>query len=165
MASRLLNPSAFHLRTPMMAAGLGFSGAILLHQTFRSRRLLRLDTAATSVGPKDWSFSQYQNDARTPVIKKDGKLNASAVRQLSAGSIIGLIAGLGVSTFSKTLAILLGLLVVGVQVAENYGIRLIPYQRLQRYVKNVDLRSAVQDNVAFKVSFGTMFALSGFSSF
>lgn len=79
----------FHLRTPMMAAGLGISSAVLLHQTFRSRRLLRLDTAATTVGPKDWSFSQYQHDARTPVVKKDGTLNANAVRQLSAGSIIG----------------------------------------------------------------------------
>ncbi|KAK5112679.1 hypothetical protein LTR85_011190 [Meristemomyces frigidus] len=165
MASRLLSPSMFTLRTPMMAAGLGFSSALLLHQTFNSRRLLRLDTAATSVTPKDWSFSQYQHDARTPVIKKDGKLNANAVRQLSAGSIIGLLAGLGVSTFSKTLAILLGLLVVGVQVAESYGLHLIPYRRLQGYAKNVDLRSAVQDNVAFKISFGTMFALSGFSSF
>lgn len=77
----------------------------------------------------------------------------------------GLIAGLGVSTFSKTLAILLGLLVVGVQAAESYGIHLIPYRRLQGYAKNVDLRSAVQDNVAFKISFGTMFALTGFSSF
>lgn len=77
----------------------------------------------------------------------------------------GLVAGLGISVFSKSLALLIGLLVVGVQTAESYGIHLIPYQRLQGYVKGVDLRSAVQDNVAFKISFGTMFALSAFAEF
>lgn len=67
--------------------------------------------------------------------------------------------------FSKSLALLIGLLVVGVQTAEHYGIHLIPYNRLQGYVKGVDLRSAVQDNAAMKISFGTMFALSAFGHF
>ena len=89
MASRILNPTLFHLRTPLFAAGLGFSGALLLHQTFQSRRLLRLDSGPSSLSPKDWSFSQYQHDARAPVIKENGKLNAKAVRQMSSGSIIG----------------------------------------------------------------------------
>lgn len=103
------------------------------------------------------------------------------------------------STFSKSLALLLGLMVVGVQVspisqtfpsatskfrpfpscplnfntdcfvrvkvASSYGINVIPYGRLQKYVQGIDLRSAVQDNVALKVSFGTTFALAGFMSF
>ena len=72
---------------------------------------------------------------------------------------------MGVSLFSKPLALLIGLLVVGLQTAESYGIHLVPYQRMQRYVKGVDLRSFVQDNVALKLSFGTMFALSAFASF
>ena len=78
---------------------------------------------------------------------------------------IGLVAGLGVSVFSKPLALLIGVLVVGLQTAENYGIHLIPYRSMQKYVKGMDLRSAVQDNVAFKISFGTMFALSAFAEF
>jgi len=90
MAFRLFQPTLFHLRTPLFAAGLGFSGALLIHQTFQSRRLLRLDTAATSLSPKDWSFSQYQNDARTPITKGDGTLNPNAIRQLSLGSILGM---------------------------------------------------------------------------
>lgn len=81
------------------------------------------------------------------------------------GTDIGLLAGIGVSLFSKPLAFLLGLLIVGVQTAESYGIHLIPYKRMQRYVTGIDMRSAVQDNVAFKVSFGMMFALSGFANF
>ncbi|KAK0940442.1 hypothetical protein LTR48_004019 [Friedmanniomyces endolithicus] len=166
MAFRLLNPSLFHLRTPFLAASLGFSGALLIHQTFHSRRLLRLDSLSSpATSPKDWSFSQYQQDARTPVTKGDGTLNPNAIRQLSLGSILGLVGGLGISLFSKPLALLIGLLVVGVQTAEYYGIRLIPYSKLQSYVKGVDLRSAVQDNVAFKLSFGTLFALSAFAEF
>jgi len=36
---------------------------------------------------------------------------------------------------------------------------------MQKYVKSVDLRSAVQDNVAFKLAFGATFALVGFGGF
>ena len=79
--------------------------------------------------------------------------------------IAGLIAGLGISTFSKPLTLLIGLLIAGVQTAESYGIHLIPYRSMQGYVKGIDLRSAVQDNVAFKISFGLMFALSAFAEF
>lgn len=57
----------------------------------------------------------------------------------------------------------MGLLIAGVQTAESYGIHLIPYKKLQGYVKGIDLRSAVQDNVGFKISFGLMFALSAFA--
>jgi hypothetical protein len=51
------------------------------------------------------------------------------------------------------------------QWASSYGIHIIPYNRLQRYVTRIDLRSAVQDNVAFKISFGTTFALAAFMHF
>jgi hypothetical protein len=34
---------------------------------------------------------------------------------------------------------------------------------LQRYIKGIDFKGAVRDNVALKVSFGLMFALSGFA--
>lgn len=90
MASRILNPALFHLRTPLMGAALGFSGALLIQQTFHSRRLLRLDSSPSSVSPKDWSFSQYQHDASTPVLQESGGLNPKAIRQLSIGSILGM---------------------------------------------------------------------------
>jgi uncharacterized membrane protein (Fun14 family) len=79
------------------------------------------------------------------------------------GASAGLVAGLGVSIFSKSLVLLVGLLIAGVQTAEHYGIHLVPYKTIQRYAKGVDVRSALQDNVAFKVSFGLMFALSAFA--
>jgi len=98
-------------------------------------------------------------------VLQQGRLNPDAVKQMSKGSIIGLCAGLAVSTFSRPLALLIGLLVVGVQWASSYGINIIPFEKIQKYVINVDLRSAVQDNVAFKLSFGTTFALAAFMKF
>ena len=78
----------------------------------------------------------------------------------------GLLSGLTISLFSKPLALLLGLAFLGIHTAEKQlGISIIPYNTLQKYVTSVDLRSAVQDNAALKISFGVMFALSGFASF
>ncbi|PQE16554.1 fun14 family protein [Rutstroemia sp. NJR-2017a WRK4] len=140
------------------ALGLGIGASIstyhLLHQ-----RPMRCDSGSVLSG------TSYQRNAAVPVTTRDGGLNPKAVRQISSGSIIGLCTGLAVSTFSRSLALVIGLLVVGVQWASSYGINLLPYERVQRYVKGVDLRSAIQDNVAFKVSFGTTFAMAAFMHF
>lgn len=45
------------------------------------------------------------------------------------------------------------------------GYNLVPVDRVQRYVQGIDLRSAINDNVAFKISFGLMFALASFGEF
>ena len=36
----------------------------------------------------------------------------------------------------------------------------MPTQRIQQYVKGIDLRSAIEDNAAFKLSFGATFILA-----
>ncbi|KAL1302281.1 hypothetical protein AAFC00_002699 [Neodothiora populina] len=162
MASAFLLP---RLSRPM-TYGLGLSLATASVMHFRkspSSRLIQCDTTSGGVSPRDWSFSQYTSDAKTPVVNSDGRLNRGAVRQITRGSIAGVICGLAVSVFSKTLALLFGLVVIGVQVAESKGIHIIPYGRLQSYFKDIDLRSAVQDNVALKLSFGATFALAGFA--
>ena len=95
MASRIFfNPTAFASRTPFICASLGAGALVLappLLQAYRQRYAIRLDSSASGVSPKDWSFSQYQHDAQTPIVKQGGGLNARAVRQLSAGSIIGML--------------------------------------------------------------------------
>jgi len=139
----------------MLGLGLGLSLASFqaLHQ-----RTMRLDS-----GPMISGHS-HRKHAQTPVLR-NGQLNPNGVKQISTGSIIGLCVGLAVSTFSRSLAVLLGLLVVGLQWASSYGINVIPYQKLQKSVTSIDLRSVVQDNVAFKLSFGTTFALAAFMHF
>ena len=51
------------------------------------------------------------------------------------------------------------------QYMASHGYNIIPTTRIQRYVKGIDLRSAVEDNVAFKLSFGLTFALASLGSF
>lgn len=162
MASILLRPL---LRPQFLGLGLGLSMATY-HTVYR-QPAFRLDSSPSSSGSGSiLSTDSYRRNAEVPVIKSGGRLNERAVRQISSGSIIGLCAGLVVSKFSRPLAIILGLLIVGVQYASSHlGINIIPYNRLQRYITSIDLRSAAQDNVAFKLSFGTTFAMAAFLQF
>ncbi|KAK2628420.1 hypothetical protein QTJ16_001523 [Diplocarpon rosae] len=148
------------LRPQALGLGLGLSSYISYHAS--TQRPLRLDSSSSR--SSILSADSYQRNAKVPVVK-EGRLNARAVRQISAGSIVGLCAGLTVSTFSRSLTLILGLLVVGVQYASNHGINLVPYQRIQKLVTGIDLRSAIHDNVAFKISFGTTFVLAAFIHF
>ncbi|PNS15604.1 inosine-5'-monophosphate dehydrogenase [Sphaceloma murrayae] len=141
------------------------ASSILLGNPLAQRRRLMLDSSPSSVSARDWSYSQYQRDASVPVFSQGGGLNPRAIRQISAGSIIGVLAGMAVSTFSKPLTLIIGLLILGITGLESRGISIVPYKRIQKYVTNVDLRSLIQDNAAFKLSFGATFALTGFADF
>ncbi|KAF2474328.1 uncharacterized protein BDR25DRAFT_301723 [Lindgomyces ingoldianus] len=107
--------------------------------------------------------SRYMSNAR-PTAASTGRPNPN-VRQISLGSILGVLGGLGVSVFSRPLAVLIGLGVVFVQFLESRGIHIIPYSYIQRRFDNTNVRSLVQDNVAFKLSFGITFALAAFAEF
>ena len=167
------------LRTSNYRLGLGLGAAVLTGGfviRYYQRRIPI--TADSAYGAR---MNEYETNAKVPVVKS-GKLNPSAIKQLSAGSIAGLLGGVAVSVFSKPLAFLIGLLVFGVQVRflwfrenggmkgadevqalESRGLHIIPYNRLQRWFRNTNIRSAVQDNVAFKLSFGATFALASFA--
>lgn len=91
MASRLFSTPLLlsnSLRTPLLC-GTVCAATLFTQQAYSARHAIRLDSSPSSTGPKDWSFTQYQNDARTPIVNKSGGLNARAVRQMSAGSVIG----------------------------------------------------------------------------
>ncbi|KAJ9643059.1 hypothetical protein H2201_004863 [Coniosporium apollinis] len=162
MASRiLLRPLTNTFTSTLLVSSV--LAAPLLLQPYR--RPLLLDSATVSpLSSKDWSYSRYQRDAQVPVTK-NGRVNPAVFKQISAGSILGLIGGVAVSVFSKPLALIIGLLVFGLQAVESSGLHIIPYNSMQRYVKSINLRSAVLDNVAFKLSFGATFALAAFAEF
>lgn len=135
-----------------------------------SSSIIRYDTSPAA----DFSTSQspsysHSRDAKTPLTKTnpDGSktLNPAAIKQISLGSILGLGAGLILSAFSTSLTFLIGLGIVVWQVAARKGYNFIPVEKVQRYFTNVDVRSAINDNLAFKISFGLMFALSAFGEF
>lgn len=78
MASMLLRPL---LRPQTLGLGLGLSLATL--QVTRQRPL-KLDSASVL------SPGSYKRDAQTPVVR-NGALNPAAVKQISSGSIIGML--------------------------------------------------------------------------
>lgn len=80
-----------------------------------------LDTSPQSFSTTSSSPYTHSRDARTPLTKEDSKsINPAAVKQISLGSILGLGAGVLVSTFSRTLTLLLGVGIVVVQVCQAF---------------------------------------------
>ncbi|KAK5077197.1 hypothetical protein LTS08_006113 [Lithohypha guttulata] len=63
------------------------------------------------------------------------------------------------------LVLVFGLGVVAAQYAARRGYNIFPIERFQRYFRNTNLRSAINDNAAFKISFGLMFALTALGDF
>jgi hypothetical protein len=61
--------------------------------------------------------NNYTTEAKTPIVTQSGAVNPRAIRQISMGSILGVIGGLGISVFSKPLAILIGLGIFALQVS------------------------------------------------
>jgi hypothetical protein len=135
MASLLL-----HSFRPMML-GLGLGLSLASFQTLH-QRAMRLDSGPIISG------HSHRKNAQTPVLRT-GQLNPNGVKQISTGSIIGnltgngqqmaahekklgLCVGLAVSTFSRSLAILLGLLVVGLQVGQFTIMRLLDLDLIHR---------------------------------
>lgn len=87
MAFRLPGILNHSLRTPLILGGsIGFSAALLTLQA--QRRPMLLDASPSAISPKDWSISQYQNDAAAPITRQ-GRMNPGAIKQLSTGSMIG----------------------------------------------------------------------------
>ncbi|KAF8475662.1 hypothetical protein BDZ91DRAFT_778777 [Kalaharituber pfeilii] len=85
-------------------------------------------------------------------------------RQISTGSFLGLFTGIAVARFSKPLGIVLGLLVFFVEFLAMRGIHIIPYERLERWLGGVDYKSAILDNIAFKIAFAAAFTVAAASS-
>ncbi|EXJ87586.1 hypothetical protein A1O3_04546 [Capronia epimyces CBS 606.96] len=153
-------------RPVLVAFGLSLSIPFL-----QPRPITRLDTSPVSpqsssqASPFSSTSYTHSRDAKTPLTKDGKTLNPAAVKQISLGAILGLGAGVLLSAFSRSLTLLIGVAIVVWQYAARKGYNFIPVDRLQRHVKNVDLRSAINDNVAFKISFGLLFALSAFGEF
>ncbi|KAB8236032.1 hypothetical protein BDV23DRAFT_143725 [Aspergillus alliaceus] len=118
--------------------------------------------------------SGWTLDRNDPALLKQGAtkptsasriLTASNMRQVSLGSVLGFVVGVGLRAFSRVLVVLLGMGVVFVEWAAAKGHNVLPVDRLQRFVKGVDLQKAVSQNKPFKISFGATMALAAFAQF
>jgi len=82
MSTLLLRPL---LRPQTLGLTLGLS---LFSYHALQQRPIRLDTSP-SAGSGVFPSDSYRKNAAVPVVNKGGRLNPGAVRQISAGSIVG----------------------------------------------------------------------------
>ncbi|KAF2263832.1 hypothetical protein CC78DRAFT_580948 [Lojkania enalia] len=148
----------------LLSVPLTLSTPVLVHHVY-NKQPVRCDAPDPLIKITSDLKSNYAWSAQKPVITTYGVPNSCAVRQISLGSILGVLCGLGVSVFSKPLALLIGLGIACVQFLESRGIHVVPYSYLQRLFKRTNVRTSIQDNVSFKLSFGLTFALASFAKF
>lgn len=148
MATRLLlRPTLSRHLVPLT---LGLSGTAMLMSRQAPIRLEALPIAT--------------REQHSQVIGAD-RIDAAVIKQVSGGSISGLVTGLLVSVFSKTLVLLAGISLVVIQVASRYGIDLVGSLRLREKAKTSKVIEALLEDTPFKLAFGITFALSAFASF
>ncbi|CUS13230.1 unnamed protein product [Tuber aestivum] len=110
-----------------------------------------------------WPFAGAPGNRPSLTTKPRTTFSPLIYRQIASGSFIGLAVGLAVCRFSKSIALILGSLLLLVEFLAMKGFHVVPYRRLSRWTKNIDLRDLVTRNMAFKVSFGAAFALSSYN--
>jgi uncharacterized membrane protein (Fun14 family) len=100
-----------------------------------------------------------------PSTATNSRSKAHLFKQISLGSILGVSCGIIVGAFSRTLALLLGMSIVGAQWLASKGLSFGMEEKARRYVGNVDVQKWVTQDVAFKVAFGACFGLAGWGAF
>ncbi|KAJ5948900.1 hypothetical protein N7454_002207 [Penicillium verhagenii] len=117
-----------------------------------------------AVKPED-SILHKQGQTGIAEKAKAAFLSPDNMRQISMGSVLGLVAGVGLRAFSRVLVVVLGMGIVFIEWAASKGYNILPLERLQKLVKSVDVQRAVNSHRPFKFSFGTMMALAAFAQF
>ena len=105
-------------RGMMLSAPLILSTPLLAYQ-LRNSRPIYCDGPDPLTKITNDLTSNYTSEAKTPIVTQSGTINPRAIRQVSMGSILGVIGGLGISVFSKPLAILIGLGIFVLQVSQK----------------------------------------------
>ncbi|KAJ0426986.1 hypothetical protein BJY00DRAFT_306972 [Aspergillus carlsbadensis] len=162
MASGLLRTSA------VLGIGLGLSFS-LPSSPFRAGPVqCQYAAPYLRAGPSegDWTMSPQDPPlGKQGMARGSGILTASNMRQVSLGSVLGLVVGVGLRAFSRVLVVLFGMGIIAVEWAASKGYNILPVHRLQKYVKSVSLETAVSRHVPFKISFGATMALAAFAQF
>ncbi|CEJ60274.1 hypothetical protein PMG11_08854 [Penicillium brasilianum] len=174
MAFPLFSPPSTILRLGL-GLGIGLSAATLHPLSPFRAAPIRCEYGASNhrtdgLASAETGWAVHPNDAtlQKPGIATQAKnalLTPDNMRQISLGSVLGLVAGVGLRAFSRVLVVLLGMGLVLVEWAASKGYNILPLNRLQKYVKNADLRRMVSENRPFKISFGLMMATAAFAQF
>lgn len=119
----MLTPSSSILRLGL-GVGIGLSAATM-HPLSPFRAAPMLCDYASPL-PQQSTFKkepEWAVNGKPAQKSRTGLLNAESMRQVSLGSVLGLVAGVGLRAFSKALVVILGMGVVLVEVCEDSGVR------------------------------------------
>ncbi|KAJ5134112.1 hypothetical protein N7526_005477 [Penicillium atrosanguineum] len=168
---------AFLLSPLRLGLGLGIGiSAATLHplSPLRASPLQCQYNAPYGPGPQS-AESSWAVNSNDPRLQKEGRSGIAAqangfltpenMKQISLGSVLGLVAGVGLRAFSRVLVVVIGMSVVFIEWAASKGYNILPLHRIQKYVKNVDVHRAVSQHRPFKMSFGATMALAAFAQF
>ncbi|OAA58398.1 hypothetical protein SPI_06471 [Niveomyces insectorum RCEF 264] len=92
-------------------------------------------------------------------------LDPNVAAQISEGSVIGFLLGLLVSTFSKTLVLLLGTAITLQSMASRVGIDLAHYLKPKQRITYSKVLDFLRRFTAFKLAFGITFIMAAFMHF
>lgn len=146
MAFALFSPSPTILRLGL-GLGIGLSAASLHPQSPFRAAPLRCDWAPSGSGSGSRSTGpeiNFPGRASEPSIATQAKntlLTPENMRQVSMGSVLGLIAGVGLRAFSKVLVVVLGMGVVLVEVCGDFSLSLPPFSSLLGSLLSITSRS------------------------
>ncbi|EEH36907.1 hypothetical protein PAAG_07325 [Paracoccidioides lutzii Pb01] len=98
-------------------------------------------------------------------VRSRGGISEKTAGQISLGSVLGLLAGIGLRIFSRALVFALGITILGIQWAASKGYNIVPTDWLKKHVKSVNVQRLLTEKAPFKVSFGVMMLLSAFAQF
>ncbi|KAL4967512.1 uncharacterized protein BDV14DRAFT_26098 [Aspergillus stella-maris] len=146
-----------------LGLGVGATFSLLPTSPFRASPM-RCDYAAGATG-SSWTTTSNPPLGKSLQTRDSGIMTASNMRQVSMGSVLGLVVGVGLRAFSRVLVVLLGLGFVAVEWAASKGYNVLPVHRLQKYVKSFDLDKAMSENRPFKITFAATMALAAFAQF
>ena len=102
------------LSTPIL-----LSTPLLIHKFRTQQPFLCAGPDPLTKITNDLTKNFSSSDDKTPVFTESGQANPRAIRQVSMGSIMGVLCGVGISLFSKPLAILIGLGIFLLQVSDS----------------------------------------------
>ncbi|OJD15200.1 hypothetical protein AJ78_04531 [Emergomyces pasteurianus Ep9510] len=157
--TRLLHPA----RPFLFAVPLGLSLSLALPR----RQPILCDFAGpfTTTGHSHHSNNSSLSETASSTSSRRSGFSERTARQISLGSVLGLLAGLGLRIFSRALVFALGLTILGVEWAASKGYNIVPTRWLQKHIKSVNVQRLMTEKVPFKVSFGTMMMLAAFAQF
>ncbi|KAF4993858.1 hypothetical protein FGRMN_6189 [Fusarium graminum] len=139
---------AFNSRVAFRAMSRGIAPATCAGAFIATRPVIRCDAPTLATGP--------------PRRNRSLDVSPDTVRQLSSGSIAGFGVGVVVALFSRTLALLAGLVAFSMHVASRWGLDIPRTLGLEKLLKNSSIWNKSKNRPLFTASFLVTFILATF---